>query len=145
MLSTNNLKGGLQTVANKLEVDRFGPQHQAGSDSLLTGKVFFKIYDDYFSHGLDDVNYSGQIYGFHSSIPTTSTGFHSNLPAASTYIEFHSSILAAATSTGFHSNLPATSTSNEFQSSILATATSTGFHSNTPDASVSAGLHSNLP
>merc|ERR1719427_829668 len=109
MLSTNNLKGGLQAVANKLEVDRFGPQHQAGSDSLLTGKVFFKIYEEYFSHGLDDVNYSGQIYGFHSSIPTTSTGFHSNLPA--------------------------TSTSNEFQSSILATATSAGFHSNTPDAS----------
>merc|ERR1719427_2082635 len=93
MLSTNNLKGGLQAVANKLEVDRFGPQHQAGSDSLLTGKVFFKIYEEYFSHALDDVNYSGQIYGFHSS-----------LPAASTYIGFHSSI--PTTSTGFHSNLP---------------------------------------
>merc|ERR1712183_717723 len=107
MLSTNNLKGGLQAMANKLEVDRFGPQHQAGSDSLLTGKVFFKIYEEYFSHGLDDINYSGQIYGFHSSIPTTSTGLHSNSPAASA---------------GFHSYLPATSTSNEFQSSILATA-----------------------
>jgi len=135
MLSTNNLKGGLQAVANKLEVDRFGPQHQAGSDSLLTGKVFFKIYDEYFSHGLDDVNYSGQIYGFHSSIPTTSTGFHSNLPAASTSIGLHSNTPDASVSAGFHSNLPATSTSNEFQSSILATATSTGFHSNTPATS----------
>merc|ERR1712183_942793 len=108
MLSTNNLKGGLQAVANKLEVDRFGPQHQAGSDSLLTGKVFFKIYEEYFSHGLDDVNYSGQIYGFHSSIPTTSTGFHSNLPAASTTNGLRSNTPDAPA--GFHSNLPATST-----------------------------------
>merc|ERR1719427_1814716 len=120
MLSTNNLKGGLQAVANKLEVDRFGPQHQAGSDSLLTGKVFFKIYEEYFSHGLDDVNYSGQIYGFHSS-----------LPAASTYIGLHSNTPDASVSAGFHSNLPATSSSNEFQS----TATSTGLHSNTPATS----------
>merc|ERR1719328_590997 len=64
MLSTDNLMGGLQKVANKLKVKRIGSQHQAGSDSLLTGQVFFKIYDKYFSDGLDDVKYSGQICGF---------------------------------------------------------------------------------
>jgi len=70
MLSTDNLMGGLQSVANKLKVKRFGTQHQAGSDSLLTGKVFFKIYEKYFSHGLDDVKYSGQICGFQCNMPT---------------------------------------------------------------------------
>ena len=64
MMSTDNLMGGLQSVANKLKVKRIGSQHQAGSDSLLTGQVFFKIYDKYFSDGLDDVKYSGQICGF---------------------------------------------------------------------------------
>merc|ERR1712123_416171 len=58
MLSTDNLMGG---------------QHQAGSDSLLTGQVFFKVYEKYFSHGLDDVKYSGQICGFNSSMPSTTT------------------------------------------------------------------------
>merc|ERR1712223_1503494 len=35
MLFTDNLIGGLQSVANYLNVERFGTQHQAGSDSLL--------------------------------------------------------------------------------------------------------------
>ena len=69
MKSCRNLKGGLEEVARQLEVilmliyyflllsrkqnkqisfltvkiERFGPQHQAGSDSLLTGLTFFKL------------------------------------------------------------------------------------------------------
>ena len=43
MKSCKNLKGGLQEVADQLEVIRLGPQHQAGSDSLLTGNAFFKM------------------------------------------------------------------------------------------------------
>merc|ERR1719225_1304230 len=74
MLSTDNLMGGLQKVANKLKMRRIGVQHQAGSDSLLTGQVFFKIYDKYFSEtGLDDVKYSGQICGFNSCMPAVTT------------------------------------------------------------------------
>lgn len=43
MKSCKNLKGGLQEVADQLELERIGPQHQAGSDSLLTGAAFFKM------------------------------------------------------------------------------------------------------
>lgn len=37
------LLGGLQEVAEQLDIRRIGPQHQAGSDSLLTGMAFFKM------------------------------------------------------------------------------------------------------
>jgi CCR4-NOT transcription complex subunit 7/8 len=30
-------------VAEDLSVERIGPQHQAGSDSLLTAATFFKV------------------------------------------------------------------------------------------------------
>jgi CCR4-NOT transcription complex subunit 7/8 len=33
----------LQEIAEQLNLKRIGQQHQAGSDSLLTGIAFFKI------------------------------------------------------------------------------------------------------
>ena len=38
-----NLKGGLNRVAEALSVERIGPVHQAGSDSLITSSTFFKV------------------------------------------------------------------------------------------------------
>lgn len=63
MKSCKNLKGGLQEVADTLEVERIGPQHQAGSDSLLTGRAFFKMIEIYFEDDLDDSKYLGHLYG----------------------------------------------------------------------------------
>ena len=54
------LKGGLQAVADHLKVERVGRQHQAGSDSFVTGSAFFKIKDNFF-HSTDMEKYSGNI------------------------------------------------------------------------------------
>ncbi|XP_040574938.1 CCR4-NOT transcription complex subunit 7 isoform X2 [Lepeophtheirus salmonis] len=63
MKSCKNLKGGLQEVANELEVPRIGPQHQAGSDALLTGQTFFKMKEMFFEDDIDDSKYCGHLYG----------------------------------------------------------------------------------
>jgi len=87
MKSCKNLKGGLQEVAEQLDLERIGPQHQAGSDSLLTGATFFKMREMFFEDNIDDAKYCGHLYGLGPSyvmngnatleeaspIPTTST------------------------------------------------------------------------
>lgn len=64
-----NLKGGLNRLAEALQVERIGPMHQAGSDSLLTAATFFKVkslFTPLFKiNGLEelDVSCSGVLYG----------------------------------------------------------------------------------
>lgn len=73
MKSCKTLKGGLQEVADDLQVSRYclagshkllnlfilskvsriGPQHQAGSDSLLTATTFFKMRGKFFEDAID--------------------------------------------------------------------------------------------
>ena len=95
MKSCKNLKGGLQEVATELEVARIGPQHQAGSDSLLTGQTFFKMKEMFFEDDIDDtkvsplynrcfigflnvdiLQYCGHLYGLGTNfiVPATGSG-----------------------------------------------------------------------
>ena len=43
----NELKGGLNRLAEVLDVTRTGPKHQAGSDSLVTLGTFFKFTESF--------------------------------------------------------------------------------------------------
>ncbi|XP_066592899.1 CCR4-NOT transcription complex subunit 7 isoform X4 [Prorops nasuta] len=74
MKSCKNLKGGLQEVAEQLEIQRVGPQHQAGSDSLLTGMVFFKMREMFFEDNIDDAKYCGHLYGLGTSFVVNGSG-----------------------------------------------------------------------
>ncbi|KAL0087596.1 ribonuclease H-like domain-containing protein [Phycomyces blakesleeanus] len=67
MKSCKNLKGGLQDIADDLQVARIGPQHQAGSDSLLTCTTFFKMRQMFFEDRIDDQKYLGYLYGLRCS------------------------------------------------------------------------------
>ena len=61
-----NLHGGLNKLAETLDVERIGPQHQAGSDSLLTSATFLKLTEKLF-HGFDGVGkHEGVLYGLGS-------------------------------------------------------------------------------
>lgn len=59
----NTFSGGLQEVAEQLDIRRIGPQHQAGSDSLLTGMAFFKMREMFFEDNIDNDKYSGHLFG----------------------------------------------------------------------------------
>lgn len=63
MKSCENLKGGLQKVAEELQIERIGPQHQAGSDSLLTAATFFRMRSLFFETDIDDDKYMGVLFG----------------------------------------------------------------------------------
>ncbi len=59
----DNLHGGLNKLAELLDVQRIGPQHQAGSDSLLTSLTFLKLARQFFS-GVDGAaKHMGVLYG----------------------------------------------------------------------------------
>ncbi|BFF98040.1 CCR4-NOT transcription complex subunit 7 [Drosophila madeirensis] len=76
MKSCKNLKGGLQEVADQLELRRVGPQHQAGSDALLTGMAFFKMREMFFEDNIDHAKYSGHLYGLGTSFIVNGNNFH---------------------------------------------------------------------
>eukprot|EP00708_Paratrimastix_pyriformis_P003760 GAFH01002556.1.p1 GENE.GAFH01002556.1~~GAFH01002556.1.p1 ORF type:complete len:320 (+),score=36.97 GAFH01002556.1:124-960(+) len=57
-----NTKRGLNHVAEEMQVHRIGPNHQAGSDSLLTCGTFFQVKQQLFKGAIDD-KFLGQICG----------------------------------------------------------------------------------
>ncbi|CAN4098428.1 unnamed protein product [Withania somnifera] len=57
----NSLHGGLNKLAELLEVERVGICHQAGSDSLLTACTFRKLKENFFNGSLE--KYAGVLYG----------------------------------------------------------------------------------
>lgn len=67
MCVSDHLRGGLQRLADDLHVERVGTQHQAGSDSLMTSAVFFKLRTGYLNGRVDDAKYRGVLYGFGAS------------------------------------------------------------------------------
>ncbi|KAF3630724.1 putative CCR4-associated factor 1 -like protein 7 [Capsicum annuum] len=57
----NSLHGGLNKLAELLEVERVGVCHQAGSDSLLTACTFRKLKENFFIGSME--KYAGVLYG----------------------------------------------------------------------------------
>ncbi|KAJ5104790.1 hypothetical protein NUU61_002137 [Penicillium alfredii] len=72
ILANLGQKSGLQDVADELGVKRVGIAHQAGSDSLVTGEIYWKMRQLVFNGTIDEAKYSGQVWGLNGQIPALS-------------------------------------------------------------------------
>jgi len=80
MYRENRFIGGLNKLAEDMQVERYGPVHQAGSDSLLTLMTFFKIINERFGgyENFDSDSFNGELHGLDGhSVNNYSTNFTS--------------------------------------------------------------------
>jgi CCR4-NOT transcription complex subunit 7/8 len=63
MTSVEGLHGGLSSLAETLAIDRIGPMHQAGSDSLLTAQTYFGLINKHMNKTCDDAKFKGELFG----------------------------------------------------------------------------------
>ena len=64
LLDGHQFHGGLQKLGDDLSCERLGPEHQAGSDSLLTMSTYFALCKAKFSNAKDDRRYRNELFGY---------------------------------------------------------------------------------
>lgn len=94
MTAVEGLYGGLSALADTLQVERIGPMHQAGSDSLLTAQTYFALVKKNFGGVCDDSKFAGELFG----LGTNHTKYKSKSATTGGYTPSSSSSLAAGSS-----------------------------------------------
>jgi hypothetical protein len=77
------LKGSLSRISNDLDIRRIGHTHQAGSDSLVTSKVFFKLvqnFNDHIDLNIDKNKLFGFMYKMYDDYEFTSGYNYNQMP-----------------------------------------------------------------
>lgn len=63
MTAVDGMHGGLSALGDTLQVERIGPMHQAGSDSLLTAQTFFALNLKHFGGNINEEKFRGELFG----------------------------------------------------------------------------------
>jgi CCR4-NOT transcription complex subunit 7/8 len=82
MTAVEGMHGGLNTLADLLQVERLGPKHQAGSDSLLTATTFFAFVNSHFGGSLDESRFQGELFGLGNNYTKFKTKYPNQQAAA---------------------------------------------------------------
>lgn len=67
MTAVEGMYGGLNGLAELLQVERVGPMHQAGSDSMLTSQTFFTLVDKHLGGVCESSRFRGELFGLGSN------------------------------------------------------------------------------
>jgi CCR4-NOT transcription complex subunit 7/8 len=73
----NWLRGSLSRLATYLDIPRLGAAHQAGSDSLVTARLYFRIIDQFSEH-LDLARDKNSVYGIYDEYNFEHSGNFNN-------------------------------------------------------------------
>lgn len=84
VLTKFDQKSNLEHLAESLKIKRAGTTHQAGSDSLLTGKVFFRMRERVFKDDISD-EHIGKVWGL--GIPDYQATSAANIQSAPSYLQ----------------------------------------------------------
>jgi CCR4-NOT transcription complex subunit 7/8 len=108
-----------------MKVARIGPQHQAGSDSLLTHLTFFKMRQSFFDDAIDESKYLGHLYGLGmflacACVLTTPTG-----SSSTSNRHDDNTIGGGGSNSNSKSQIISTSTANDVATSVIASMAST--------------------
>ena len=110
-------KSGLADIAEALHVKRIGTAHQAGSDSLVTGEIYFQMRDKVFNGYIDEDKYTGQVWGLNGQMPAfisaAGLGRHLETPNLNGAVIYnHSNTPGGAATPSTPSNMHANLTGN---------------------------------
>ncbi|KII62757.1 CCR4-NOT transcription complex subunit 8 [Thelohanellus kitauei] len=69
MRDCRNINGGLETICSQLQIYRRGGMHHAGSDSFMTGVVFFVMHERFFEDQINEEKYCGRLFSCENQYP----------------------------------------------------------------------------
>ena len=98
MTAVEGMYGGLNALADLLQIDRIGPVHQAGSDSLLTAQTFFSLINKHLAGVCDDSKFRGELFGLgtnhtkYKGKSYSNNGSNGNGSSAGTSIQYYNNV-----------------------------------------------------
>lgn len=157
LVKKDNFRGSLTKLAQGLEINRIGSQHQAGSDSVLTSEIFFRLkktgdFDEVFCKGKnvlyglgfgsdehETVNFNQNYYANNSSNMNGNNAYHINPNLYKNLMKGNTSSYGMETAPMFVNNV-----NNQYYGNINPVRPTTNYGNNYNNYAYNSYIPSNL-